>query len=43
MTQIEEWQHKIELLEREQRYLEDDIQDLRERIAEEQQLELEEY
>ena len=35
MTPIEKWQHKIELLEREQRYIEDDIKDLQEKIKDE--------
>ena len=38
MTQIENIEYKIGLLEREQRYLQEDIEDLRERIEEEKQV-----
>lgn len=37
MTKIEEWQYKIELLEREQKYIREDIEDLREKIREEKE------
>ena len=38
MTQIENIEYRIGLLEREQRYLQEDIEDLRERIEEEKQV-----
>jgi len=37
MTQIENWQEKIEHLQREQRYIQEDIEDLLEKIAEEKE------
>ncbi len=38
MSQIETLQDRIERLEREQRYIADDIEDLREKIEEEKQV-----
>ena len=38
MTQIETLQDRIERLQREQRYLADDIEDLREQMEEEKQI-----
>ncbi len=38
MTQIETLEDRIERLQREQRYLADDIEDLREKIEEEKQV-----
>jgi hypothetical protein len=35
MNQIEKWQHQIKLLEREQRYIQEDIEDLLEKIKNE--------
>lgn len=32
MTPIEKWQHQIELLQRERRYIQEDIEDLQEKI-----------
>ena len=37
MTQIENWQYKIEQLQKEQRYIQEDIEDLLEKINEEKE------
>lgn len=39
MTPIEKWQHEIELLTREQKYIQEDIEDLLEKIEEEKEIE----